>query len=435
MYLDSDAARLAALALPLHDRPLTLCDLTQSYAPLGGGGITTYLREKRDHVLAHTPHRLIQIVPGAEDRVTHDGRHSFVEIAAAPVRDSPNYRFILDTAKVRAVLAAEQPDVIESQCPWVLPWTAINHRRAYPHTTLVAGYHTDFPNAHVHRVARDLMGDWPARAFRALAWGYAKVTYRAFDWVYTLNAAAAAALAERDVARTTRLTLGVDTEMFCPARRDPGFRASLGLPGDGPLIVYAGRLDNEKRADRLIAMMHHLPPALGAAMVLVGDGKLRPVMEAAAAAHGLPVAFTGFEADRAQLARALASSDIYASAMADETFGISVIEAQASGLPIVGVAAGAMPDRVPPGTGLLGPVDDVAAMAANVVAIAREGPAEMGARGRELVAGRFAWRATFDRLFDEIYPAARIAAAQRRQRAAMPWFRPRDAMQSLPCGI
>ena len=44
---------------------LLICDLTQSYAPQGGGGIGTYLREKRAHVLEHTGHRLLQIVPGA----------------------------------------------------------------------------------------------------------------------------------------------------------------------------------------------------------------------------------------------------------------------------------------------------------------------------------------------------------------------------------
>ena len=69
----------------------------------------------------------------------------------------------------------------------------------------------------------------------------------------------------------------------------------------------------------------------------------------------------------AELARWLASADLYVSGMADETFGISIIEAQASGLPVVGVAAGAMVDRVDDSIGRLGPVGDSAAMAANIL--------------------------------------------------------------------
>lgn len=391
--------------------PLLVCDLTQSYAPAGGGGISTYLREKRDHVLAHTPHRLLQIVPGPEDRITVNGRHIFAEVGSDLVRGSPNYRFILRVAKVRALLAEYRPDLIESLCPWVLPWAAIDHRRRHPHTALVAGYRTDFPNAHVLRVGVDKLGSVIGRGFYALSLGYAEITYREFDWVYTLGEDARAALARRKIARTSVLPLGVDTDTFSPAARDPGYRAELGLAGQGPLLAYAGRIDNEKRADRLVAMFRQLPPELGAAMVLIGDGKLRASLQEQA--RGLPIAFAGFESDRPRLARALASSDLYVSAMADETFGISIIEAQACGLPVIGVASGAMPARVPPGLGFLGPVDDVEAMAAHVQAAWSGDHHAMSAGARAHVEREFSWRATFGKLFGEIYPAALAHAAQR----------------------
>ena len=392
-------------------RPLVLCDLTQSYAPVGGGGVSTYLREKRDHVLAHTPHTLVQIVPGPADRITVNDRHIFAEVAAEPVRGSPNYRFILRTPAVRALLERYRPDVIESLCPWILPWTAIRHRRRHPGTALVAGWHTDFPNAQVHRVAAAKFGASIGQGFRWLSYGYATVTYREFDQVYALSDEAVGAIAARGIARTGVLPLGVDTERFHPDRRDPGYRAALGLPGEGPLLVYAGRIDNEKRADRLVAMMRALPADLGAALVMIGDGKLRA--ELMAASRDLPIAWTGFEPDRDRLARALASADLYVSAMADETFGISVLEAQASGLPVIGVAGGAMPARVPPGLGLLGPVDDVEAMAAHVVAAWAGDHRAMGRAARAHVAARYSWRATFDRLLGEIYPLALARAAAR----------------------
>jgi alpha-1,6-mannosyltransferase len=405
-----------AEALSGRRAPLLICDLTQSYSPAGGGGISTYLREKRDYVLRETPHHLLQIVPGPEDRVTVEGRHIFAEVGADPVRGSPNYRFILRTSKVREILAEYRPDIIESLCPYLLPWTAINHRKVYPETTLVAGYRTDFPNAHVYRVGREKFGERTARFLRMLMWGYAEITYREFDHVYTLSEDARTAMAKRKITRTSVLPLGVDTDVFAPARRDRGYRAELGLGGTGPLLVYAGRIDNEKRADRLVDMFRKLPPSLDAAMVLIGDGKLRARLTEQA--RGLNIAFPGFEKDRAALARALASSDIYVSAMADETFGVSILEAQASGLPIVGVASGAMPDRVRAGTGLLGPVDDTDAMARHVASLWPEGAAAAGRAGRDLVVGRYSWRATFERLFGEIYPAAIAQKAMRLEQAS-----------------
>ncbi len=400
------------------DNPLLICDLTQSYSPHGGGGIGTYLREKRKHVLSRTDHRLLQIVPGEKDRVVEDGRHIWVEVGADPVRGSPNYRFIMRTKAVREVLESYRPDLVESLCPWVLPWTAINHRRRFPETALVAGYHTDFPNAHVYRVTKNLMGKTMAEIARWLILGYAEITYREFDRVYTLDEPARKMLNGRGIDQIDVLDLGVDISQFDPSRRDTAFRTEVGHTGDGPLLAYAGRIDNEKRAARLVEMMRVLPKELGASLVMIGDGKLRDqLMEEA---KGLPITFPGFMRDREELARALASSDIYVSAMADETFGVSVIEAQASGLPVVGVASGAMPARVPDGLGLLGPVDDVQTMAQNVAKVWQGDHRAMGEEAREFVSNRCTWDRTFNRLFNEIYPAA-LARAQQRRPSTRSW--------------
>ncbi|WP_343613196.1 glycosyltransferase [Novosphingobium sp.] len=403
--------------MPVSQKSMLLCDLTQSYAPSGGGGVGTYMREKQRHILERTNHRLLQIVPGEVDRVVERGRHIWVEVGAKQVRGSPNYRFIMRTGAVRAVLEHYRPDVIESLCPWVLPWTAIHYARAHPETALVAGYHTDFPNVHVHRVASDMFGPTLGQALKQVSVAYANVTYRLFDRLYALNEPVKAQLGEWGIHHVNVLSLGVDTQRFDPARRDPGLRAQLGLgaphfPDHGPLLVYAGRIDNEKRADRLIEMFRHLPPEMGAAMVMFGDGKLRDRLVRETA--GLPIALPGFVDDRDMLARGLASADIYVSAMADETFGISVIEAQASGLPVVGVASGAMPARVPAGLGLLAPVDDMEIMARHVQAVWAGGARAMGLAAREHVASRFSWERTFNQLIGDVYPAALARAAERR---------------------
>jgi alpha-1,6-mannosyltransferase len=395
---------------------LLICDLTQSWSPTGGGGISTYLKEKRKYFQKHSQHRLLQIVPGPQDRIKVEGRTILAEVGAPLVWGSPNYRWINRNDAVFALLREYQPDIIESLCPWVLPWIAIRHRWRFPDTALVAGYRTDFPNAHVYRVMNDMAGHYPAAFFRSIAYSYAWMTYNRFDRVYTLNREAEAMLNGLGQRNTGVLGLGVDIDHFAPEHRDPGFRARMGLPEtDGPLLIYAGRIDNEKRADMLVAMFKALPADLGAAMVLVGDGKLRAQLQEEA--RGLPIAFPGFETDRHELARALASSDIYVSGMADETFGISVLEAQASGLPVVGVASGAMFERVPEGTGLLGPVGDTAAMAANVARVWRGDYAAMRAASLALANRHNRWQQTFEHLINVEYAAALEARDTRRAAA------------------
>jgi alpha-1,6-mannosyltransferase len=386
-------------------KSLLICDLTQSWSPTGGGGISTYLKEKRQYLLDHSEHRLLQIVPGPEDRITVEGRTIFAEVAAPLVWGSPNYRWINRNDAVFDLLREYQPDIIESLCPWVLPWIAIRHRWRYPNSALVAGYRTDFPTAQVYRVGRQWFGDTLGAGFRQLALAYAWLTYHRFDRVYTLNNEARRMLGGLGYHNTGVLGLGVDIDQFSPDHRDPSFRREMGLPeSDGPLLIYAGRLDNEKRAYVLVEMFKQLPRSLGAAMVLMGDGKLRDVL--IDEAKGLPIAFPGYETNRAALARALASSDIYVSGMADETFGISVLEAQASGLPVVGVAAGAMPERVPEGTGALGPVDDPVAMARGVAEVWREDYAGKRARSIALAGSHNRWQQTFEQLINVEYAEA-----------------------------
>jgi alpha-1,6-mannosyltransferase len=121
----------------------------------------------------------------------------------------------------------------------------------------------------------------------------------------------------------------------------------------------------------------------------------------------------GYLSGRAELARWLASADIYVSGMADETFGVSIVEAQASGLPVVGVAAGAMLDRVTGDIGRLGLVGDSAEMARNILDVWNSDRPAMAERARAH-AIQFSWDRSMEALFGEIYPAAFARAAERR---------------------
>jgi alpha-1,6-mannosyltransferase len=211
----------------------------------------------------------------------------------------------------------------------------------------------------------------------------------------------AAKLRELGVKKIEIVPLGVEIDAFNPSNRDPQLRRSLGIADGEPMLIYVGRLDRERRAELVVEAFRRLPAELGARLVLVGEG---PVRDSILEKGDDRVIAPGYLKDRAELARWLASADMYVSAMADETFGVSVIEAQASGLPVVGVAAGGMLDRVDRETGRLGPVYDSQAMAANILDVWNSDRSAMALAAREHVEGRFSWDRTFQTLFREVYP-------------------------------
>ncbi|GAA4035049.1 glycosyltransferase family 1 protein [Sphingomonas rosea] len=387
------------------ERPMLFADLTQSWSDVGGG-VGTYLRAKRAHIIANTPHRHLMILPGPHDAIeeSDEGRAITVWLKSPKVPFSPHYRLLLRNGAVKKALASFQPDVIECQDAYNLPWAAIQHRKAYPDTALVAAYMTDFPTVYVQRPFSKVMPDSLADAASRLCYNYCSRLYGQFDAVYALSENGGGRLLRSLGIEDVRiLPLGIDLDHFGPDRRDMELRRSIGAGDTDPLLIYVGRLDVEKRPDIVVEAFRSLPEHLGARLVLLGQGPQKEQFEAL----GDPRIVTpGFVTDRDVLARWLASSDLYVSAMPNETFGISVIEAQASGLPVVGVDGGAMPDRILPGMGLLGPVGDSAAMAANILEVLRGDWRAMGEKGRAYVSSEYSWAHSMDQLFGTIVPAA-----------------------------
>jgi alpha-1,6-mannosyltransferase len=383
-------------------QPRLFCDVTQSWSAVGGG-VGTYLRHKRQHILQTMPHRHLLIVPGPRDDVVEEERAITVTIASPRVPGSPKYRLMLRNRAVREALERFKPDLIECQDAYNLPWAAIGHAKKHPVTALVAAYMTDFPTVYVERPFRKVIGKTLAGAASRLCYWYCGKLYSRFDGMFALSAnGGLTKLQSLGLDRIEVVPLGVELGDFSPARRDPQLRRKLGIGDAQPLLIYAGRLDGEKRAQLLVDAFALLPRELGAHLVLIGDGPLRDSMREL---NDPRIHAPGYVRDRSELARWLASADLYVSGMADETFGVSIVEAQASGLPVVGVAAGAMVDRVTSEIGRLGPVDDAPAMAHNIIDLWTSDRAAI----REIAqqhARQYSWDRSMSDLFTSLYPKA-----------------------------
>lgn len=392
--IDTKAARKSG--------PRLFCDLTQSWSDVGGG-VRTYLLHKRRHILEATPHSHLMIVPGEHDSIAEEERAITVTIASPRVPGSPHYRLMVRNRAVRAALQQYRPDLIECQDAYNLPWAAIDHRRRNPDTALIAAYMTDFPTVYVERPLSRFLSKPVAGLLGRLGYRYCGMLYRRFDAVFALSEhGGAVKLRALGIDPVDVVPLGVELGEFGPERRDPRLRAKLGLSDEQPLIIYVGRLDGEKKPDVVVDAFRRLPEALGARLVLLGEGPLRSEIERLSDPR---IILPGYVKSRSDLAQWLASADVYASAMADETFGVSILEAQASGLPVVGVAAGAMLDRVSSSMGRLGPVGDAAAMAANILDVWNCDRTQM-ARAARASALRYSWHSSMETLFGHVYPAA-----------------------------
>jgi len=160
----------------------------------------------------------------------------------------------------------------------------------------------------------------------------------------------------------------VDLERFGPGPVPSGIRRQLTSDEGAPLVGIVGRIDPEKGVDVLVRAMGRLRDAAARAhLVVVGSPGLAPdgyperVRAEAEQLLGDRVRFVGRTDDVPGTLRAL---DVLVNASVAEPFGLSVLEAQATGVAVVGTNAGGIPDFVFDGdNGLLVPSGDVDALA------------------------------------------------------------------------
>src|SRR5687768_15634168 len=209
------------------------------------------------------------IVPGARNEIVRAGVLTTCTIASPLLPGSSVYRLLLRSDRVLRLLREHAPDVIEVHCAYNLPWTAFAHRRR--RGGIVSGiYNTDVPVAYVEAPLRRALGDVVASIGRRVAESYVRALYNRCDVVVAISPAMQRRLEAMGVRNPQHVPLGVDVQTFSPAHRSDAVRARFGATADTLLLVYAGRLDREKRPDLLVEMMSHLPQTLDATLVLVG---------------------------------------------------------------------------------------------------------------------------------------------------------------------
>lgn len=369
---------------------MKVCDLTTLYIDGGAGGVNTYLEEKArffEELGGSVEHTVIIPARRTERRKLHGSSVHAIRSPRLPWNSE--HRVIVNFRAVRAILQREAPDVIEVDCAYLLGRLA---RKALPRsrTQIYGFYHVHLP-FEAERVGRNL-GSGLGWMLDRIFWRYTAHCTRPLLRLLVPSRDLLGRLRERGFRRLLHVPLGVNLDLFQPGNGRNGSPVRT--------VLYVGRLSGEKELRVLFQAYQSLAEReTGLRLVLAGDGPLRPMVEAMTRSRS-DVVYHGLCPYGPELARLYAGADVLAMPGRNETFGLAVLEAMASGLPVVAARRGGPVELIPPAVGALARPGDPGDLAEKLSLVLARGPAVR--RCRRHVEEHYSWDRTFNRLL-EIY--------------------------------
>jgi len=356
--------------------------VSESFLPTLNG-VTTSVRKVLDHLSANG-HEAIVIVPAAGAPKSYAG-FPVHEVPAIAYRQFP---VGLPSPIVQKLIGDFAPDIVHAASPFLLGAQAITAARRL-HIPTVAIFQTDVAGY----ARRNNLG--PATRF---AWRLVRWVHDGAGLTLVPSSASMADLRGAGVQRLARWGRGVDLGGYHPRNRTTPeverLRRRIAPVGE-TIVGYVGRIAPEKQLESLAAL-RGMP---GIRLALVGGG---PALDQVTRAlRGMPVSWLG-TLTGAQLAAAYASFDLFVHTGTEETFGQTLQEAHASGLPVIAPRAGGPIDLVDHGVnGLLYEPGDLAGLRRFVGVLAGDAAlrSRMGEAGRRAVLGR-SWETVCDELLD-----------------------------------
>ena len=370
--------------------------MTESFLPHMNGVTGSVLQILRH--LDRSGHQAHVIAPAAPGTPLRTGAARVDTVASVPLPGYRNVRVgVASTRQMREGLRRFRPDVVHLASPFALGWRGALAAGGLD-LPVVAAYQTDVA-AYAAR--------YGVKMTTALAEQHITRLHRRATLTLAPSQESENQLARLGVDRLRRWGRGVDADLFHPsARVEHGVHRR---PGE-VVVGYVGRLAPEKQVEDL-RVLSGIP---GVRLVIVGEGPSRPRLEAL-----LPDAVFLGHLSGAVLSRAMASFDIFVHPGESETFGQTLQEAHACGIPVVATGRGGPLDLVRMGVdGWLyrpGDLDDLRMRVRDLAGDARKRQA-FGRAGRENVERR-SWSAVCDQLLGHYDEAAALHVVDRSLRA------------------
>lgn len=360
-------------------RPLRIAVVAESFLPQVNGVSNTVVKLLEHAAAAGHDAMVIAPSPGADEFAPYE----VVRVPSVALPGYPEVRVARRRSDVEHALRHFRPDVVHLASPAVLGAFAVSACRRIGIPS-VAIFQTDL----VGYARRYHMS-----AFVSPLGGFLRGLHNRADVTLAPSTSFVDYLRDLGVHDVRLWPRGVDAELFDPSRRCDDTRRLLGAP-DRVIVGYVGRLAREKEVERLAVLSSRDDVAL----VVVGAGPCEEALRDA-----LPTAtFLGLQRG-ADLARIVASLDVFVHTGLHETFCQTVQEALACGVPVVAPAVGGPLDTVRDGVnGLLWYPDRPQSLAEAVGRLVEDGRlrARLASAARPSVESR-TWGSVMDSLFAE----------------------------------
>jgi glycosyltransferase involved in cell wall biosynthesis len=237
---------------------------------------------------------------------------------------------------IKSELQNFTPDLIHVATPFNIGLCGVYFAKKL-NIPLVGSYHTDFDY---------YLQYYDLKFLSKILWKYMKWFHRSCEKLFVPSNETLEQLKQHGFANLEVWSRGVDCRTFHPFYNKEAVRKQYGV-SKKHLLTYVGRLAPEKDIHTLLAVAKSMPPEMNENIhwLVIGDGPLREQLQKEAP---LNMSFTGYlKEDR--LAEVYSASDLFVFPSASETFGNVILEALASGIPVIGANAGGVKNIVKPG--------------------------------------------------------------------------------------
>lgn len=301
--------------------------VTETYAPdVNGVALTVQALARGLAARGHGIDLIRPIHPGTPAAADEGLDVMAVEGAAVPRYAGLRFGFPA-RFRIERRWRTSRPDAIYVATEGPLGWSAVSAARRLG-IPVATGFHTRFDF---------YVGHYGFGALTPMVRRYLARFHRRAQATLVPTGQLAGELNELGVHDVRVLRRGVDTARFHPRHRDHALRAHWGADADTPVVLSVGRVAPEKNLHVVMDAWHALRRRMpNARCVIVGDGPERAALQQAYP----DVVFAGTRSGH-DLAAHYASADLFVFPSLTETFGNVVLEAMASGLPVVAYAEAA----------------------------------------------------------------------------------------------